>query len=529
MSKNKFIAIEVADQKLTAVEFGLGWQGLTLYNYASMEIPEGVVDKGAILDWEKLVKLFKLLLEQGKPSAIKAKNVILLLDDAVMFHHLFEFKEAQSLSRLEDLLRLSIEQTIPFKDSEIYFDFQQVVLGKEEQQRTKVQFLGAPRFVVDGYVSAFKELGLELIQLTSPKEIYKSVFALEEGEAPFVILEFNLDRINILIFENGLLVDEDELGVGVEEFLDRMAESQNQPVEKFKQMLANKQLIIDQQDPFFQQVAAELALELPLVMSKCSVKAIYCWGPGVKIDGLISGLNVELKQNLGFSVLWKPLVINKRLKSNPDLVQTINHNLASFGRVIAAGRTLLTGSMPVRMLNLLPKELKQKSSNMLQFSLYNRFSMLILAVSLALIFFVSFSVLSNRMELLQLQRQTQNFDQLIYGERYEMVRSDILSFNERVGNLHNLATSLQQPPALLADILKMPAEGIELNGLAYERLKSEIKLSGIASTRKSLLDFQEKLGEIIEEGELSSPLSNFDESEKINFTLILNLKPSSNE
>jgi hypothetical protein len=218
----------------------------------------------------------------------------------------------------------------------------------------------------------------------------------------------------------------------------------------------------------------------------------------------------------------------KLFNDNKDATIKINKAIANFGILVAATRLVIETGSPYPSINLLPAKDRSFVGNIFKIRLYKRANILTITLCIALIFYTSYTVSTAKFDLLNLEKQTQNFESLIYGKRYDDIKKDIVTFNNDVNRIYNLTQSIQTLPNAYNQILSSNnQEAIQLKSVIYDKIKNSIVINGIATDRKALFSYQSELKKIIGQGSVDSPLSNFDGNTDLEFTITLNLNPQS--
>ena len=523
---NTFISMIIRDYSITAIEFSFKLGKLTLEGYVDQELPPGLIINGEIQQLDALQQFMGSLLSHSYPQTFEAGNVILSVNDQLTFEHVFEFTSHLSDKELINVIPLEAENAIPFSSNDIYWDHsvQSYTSGKQ-----KVQFLAIPKTTADNYIQLFHNLDKEIIILTNFAEVYKSILQSEHNLAKnnnTLIIEFNHYKTYFHLFQDNILIQTKTAEIGLHGLLEEWAKINGIDVATLNDLLSTHNTDVLKPINYEKHFEEYRAAFEPICTEMChsqGLTGVYYWGFAVRVPGFIEYLSKRLNINIKLEVLWKPIKLNKYFQNNKKVVVEINKNITDFGLVIAAGHNFISKMLSLKTLNLLPFELRKKAKTLLLFSNFYRVSILIITVSIALIFFNAYSLSTKYLELYNLQKETNNFEKLIYGKRYDVIRKDITNFNASIDQLYLLANQIDAIPKSFTEIALAPFEGIAINTLGYDRTTDVIKITGIAKNRQNLLDYQTELKDLAQPEQLDSPLSNFNNSEDILFEIILKL------
>lgn len=104
--------------------------------WSSIDVPEGIMNKGDVTDYEKAASLLTELMKKAH-GRLKGRAVVACLPEAKTFIKIIDAKEGQSEQQLNKAVRREIELNIPLPPDEIYFDWQLVrPHGSEDEDNT---------------------------------------------------------------------------------------------------------------------------------------------------------------------------------------------------------------------------------------------------------------------------------------------------------------------------------------------------------------------------------------------------------
>ncbi|HSE35594.1 MAG TPA: pilus assembly protein PilM, partial [Candidatus Paceibacterota bacterium] len=132
----------------------------TVVSYARANLPQGIMQDGAVLDRKKLVYQVRELALSAAPTPISLVEdvpVMLAIPESKTFTHLFTFPKASVAT--EDALKEAVKneamRIIPIDFARIYWDMQ--VITTPDETKTTVLFAGTLKDVVQDYIAVCEE------------------------------------------------------------------------------------------------------------------------------------------------------------------------------------------------------------------------------------------------------------------------------------------------------------------------------------------------------------------------------------
>ena len=107
---------------------------------------------------KKLEEAIVKLLASAQPEPIKTPYCIMSLPESQVFSTIFKMPAGLKHKEVKNTIPYKAEEVIPFKTSEVYFDFKTLTKVDETQE---VFYVAVPSTVVDGYVSTLENIGLK--------------------------------------------------------------------------------------------------------------------------------------------------------------------------------------------------------------------------------------------------------------------------------------------------------------------------------------------------------------------------------
>lgn len=183
------IGFDIKDDKLRVVYL----EDKKIKGYNSVDIPDGVVVDGEIVNKSELLKIIEKALKEAKPKKIKTKKVRIALSESKSFLRLVSMPQMEE-TEINEAIKWEIEANIPLTLSQVYYDWQLVKdIFPENTGEIKILVLAAAKRVVDQYLDILEEFGLEVVGIESETTaLTKSLVS--ENSAVKTSLIINIDK-----------------------------------------------------------------------------------------------------------------------------------------------------------------------------------------------------------------------------------------------------------------------------------------------------------------------------------------------
>ena len=159
MLGRKIFGLDISDHSIEALVLTkLPFGKPKIVSYARIVLRGEVVKNGVIKKPDKLAESIKKLLSSAKPKSIKTPYCILSLPESQVFTTIFKLPAGLKHKEIKNTIPYKAEEVIPFKSSEIYFDFKTITKKGTTQE---VFYVAVPIKVVDGYVEVLESIGLK--------------------------------------------------------------------------------------------------------------------------------------------------------------------------------------------------------------------------------------------------------------------------------------------------------------------------------------------------------------------------------
>ncbi len=161
MVKKEIFGLDISDYSIEALALSKPFFGKPKISAYARTILRGeVVVNGVIKNKKKLQDSLVKLLDSARPQAIRTPFCVLSLPDSQIFTTIFKLPAGLKHQEIKNTIPYKAEEVIPFKSSEVYYDFKTITVQGESQE---VFYAAVPVKVVNDYVDVLKAVGLKPI------------------------------------------------------------------------------------------------------------------------------------------------------------------------------------------------------------------------------------------------------------------------------------------------------------------------------------------------------------------------------
>lgn len=154
--KTNLVGLDIGSRTIKAAEIVESKRGLTLKNFAAIEVKPGVIEEGAIKDPAAVATSIRKLF---KDNGIKEQNVAISIGG---YSVIVKKINVQSMTEdeLHETIKVEAEQYIPFDIKDVNLDFQ--ILGESEHNPNQMSVLlvAAKTEMVNEYINLVEMAGL---------------------------------------------------------------------------------------------------------------------------------------------------------------------------------------------------------------------------------------------------------------------------------------------------------------------------------------------------------------------------------
>lgn len=199
--------------------------GHRLTAWGSIDVPEGVMEKGEVKDMEKAADYITTLIRNSK-GHVAGQAVVACLPEAKTFIKIIEVEKDADEEMRRKAVIAEIEQSVPLPLDDIYYDWQtiedlkaapapepQPAIAEKDAapespapvRKDRVLFAVAPKRLVNDYTELLEKAGLAPIALEIEAMAIERAIAPKALDEAFGILDIGATRSSLAISDGGAL------------------------------------------------------------------------------------------------------------------------------------------------------------------------------------------------------------------------------------------------------------------------------------------------------------------------------------
>lgn len=171
----------------------------TIVDYFEKVIPEGILEKGKIIDAESFEMFLSECVTEWK---LKRKHIRFLVPDSSIFFRQLEVPNELSKEEIRGYINFEIGSSIHLPFDEAYFDFY-LLENEAEEEKKQILLFAVPEQLITDYVAHFEqEKTVPEVADVAPLSLYRLYMQdhIDEMDEQVMMLEWDLSSINISIF-----------------------------------------------------------------------------------------------------------------------------------------------------------------------------------------------------------------------------------------------------------------------------------------------------------------------------------------
>lgn len=195
------IAFDLSDLSLKFIQLEKKRKKIILKNFGEYKIPKGVIDKGQIIKKDELIFIFKDIIKNN--SFFRSNFIVCNFPEQHSFIKIIKMPKVEN-DKLKEAVGWQIEEVIPFKFEEIYYDAQVLNYNEGINDHIDVLIAAAKKDLIDDYILFFKEIGLRLKKL-EPESIAISRAVVRDSleKSTLLIIDWGATQITFILYSNG--------------------------------------------------------------------------------------------------------------------------------------------------------------------------------------------------------------------------------------------------------------------------------------------------------------------------------------
>lgn len=162
IGRPKAFALDFSDMTVQLLEVHGHNHGLRATSQRHLNIPDGLIENGVILDQQAVAEILQKLVAESQPEPPKSKKVVAELPESQTFIHHFSIPIDTPKNEFQDAVLQQVGNTMPINLDEFAWDLQ--ILHRSTTS-IEVLFAAAPAEIAASYEQTLLLAGLELVVL----------------------------------------------------------------------------------------------------------------------------------------------------------------------------------------------------------------------------------------------------------------------------------------------------------------------------------------------------------------------------
>lgn len=518
-------AIDISDSSIKYGQIVATTNGLRLKKYGQIKIKEGIVVSGKIEKEKELTLILNNLRIKEN-----LKFVRISLPEEQMY--LFTISIPKNTSNIRDAVSLQLEENIPLKAIDTTFDYN-IISNSEKDMIIEVSAMSTS--TVESYLKVLSESSLVPLSFElEAQAIARSIIESEESD-PVMIVDFGNTRTGVSVAYKGRIFMTTTLDMGGANLTNMISKHFGISFEEAEKMkraygLNSSTGNIGDIFPVILNGVSVLKDEinkqsnywnkhLDSHFENKEIRRIILCGGDSNISGLASYLETSTGMRVENANVW--VNISDMKISTPSISFE-----DSLGYATVLGLTLKDFSYDKFMLNILPQDFKK--NNRVEY--WKRFiTMLFNIITVALVFAILLlfpSYFFSKQKEILAEDNLESFNLANPDLNKDSVDKIISDINQKLDKLSKYKNS-NISNLVLKEILNSRPSGVYYNQILYNKRSDSVSLfeiRGVSRDRNTLRLLKTNLENNPYFESVDLPVSNFIESEDINFNISLILK-----
>lgn len=311
----KASGVDISDRAVRFVELKPESDGFTLGRFGEVFIPQGVVEDGMIKDSEMLKEV---LVNLRKEYRIDFVNASLPEEKAYLFR-----MKVPTLSSGEtyENIAFQLEEYVPIKASEAYFDFEVVKEAKEGEGGREVMVSVFPKEIVEGYLDVYTKAGLTPLAFEMEDSAIARALVPTGDMGTYMLVDFGYYKTGITIVSESEVQFTTTIDFGSSEFIKAISNNFKVNEEEAEKMYQDGAFSKDGEYSGFTKILLDSVRPLEEdidrhyiywhnhsdnkeVASKTIDKIIIC-GEGASMEGIAEHMTLTLRRQVETANIWQ--------------------------------------------------------------------------------------------------------------------------------------------------------------------------------------------------------------------------------
>ena len=193
----KFVGLDIADTSIEVALVGKPWGQTKVLSVGRLELENGIVKNGKIVDKEKLGLAIKQVMNEAAPRPIKSKDICFGLSEGQTFLHNI-YINAVDRKEKQRIIDEEIAENIPLNKGDLAYSFR--VLN-ESKEKTELLIVATRQTVLNEWKDFFKSINLDVVSfdieiLATFRNLFDNL-----SKEPVMLLDIGANTTYVAIFD----------------------------------------------------------------------------------------------------------------------------------------------------------------------------------------------------------------------------------------------------------------------------------------------------------------------------------------
>ncbi|MFH1207741.1 MAG: type IV pilus assembly protein PilM [Patescibacteria group bacterium] len=225
-SKNA-LGIDISDSSIEMLELKEKGRALRVVAYRRLELPDGIVNNGRIVNQQLLIsKLIETLSLPGYGN-FSTKAAVVSLPESQTYIHLFRLPAVISSQQLGEAIQYEAEETLPLFWDQTAHDYQVVRKDKDNQD---VLYVAGSNEIVHSYQRVVSGAGFELEALEAESASLARALVGNQASEPVLIADIGARTTILTIYDQQAVHFSENIQIGGRHISDALAQTLSVPL-----------------------------------------------------------------------------------------------------------------------------------------------------------------------------------------------------------------------------------------------------------------------------------------------------------
>lgn len=199
---NSIIGLELDSQEIRAVEIKGTSKKPVIVSWGKVRLPDGVVKEGRLINPTQFGASLDRLFSE---NSFKSRDVIFGVNNQDVIVRFATFPKVPE-DKIRSMIQFQAQDYIPVSLEELELDYIVVNEKKtDEGEFINVILVAARKKMLNDYIDAFAQARVSLKEIDSTMLAMGRAALIESNDGTFILVAFNNDTGNIMIFKQGIL------------------------------------------------------------------------------------------------------------------------------------------------------------------------------------------------------------------------------------------------------------------------------------------------------------------------------------